>query len=630
MTPKPGDFIRAAAVLQHQAGLLRQRMPISPDQLDEDARSNARFKSDPDLAISDLLNSCPQVEAPVHYRPLETDDDWTTFDQGMCFSFDSAGPWHRIVTILREHGVKSAVVEERYVCLDYRSEQAAFYSQLNAPVQHNSPRLHFFTKALAADGTLVFDEDLLASYRGYVVCRPGHLPLVGRAVIQTPDYVDECSDIEEIVHLLGSTLKVRGVPFMQQDERFVVCAQVAAWMTHYSYFRRGLGERRLIADFAVNGDASPMRPQSTSALLPSHIAERLSRFGLRTVSYLTPLSDVYDYPIVPGVLIRDSAARVERIVELITGQSEGRADGQDEVPEDTELLARASTALDDISNFADYVYPIAYDLQLDGEDEVMREVERLQTEIFDLITRPFLRSRWPIYCQTRDHAIVLCGRSDSDTGVIHFYHDDQYGPYLASRDGIAVSKDSFAHQSYVTRDPHPHAPKEDGARGVIAGSEVPFTDRGREIHQILVPQPARSLLDPSAALNYTLWLVEEALDGSPIRWTYSTVVVMGLDYKNDRLRQVGARDSRAADFFASCSLAEWVVLVEAKDASGAVVWECVYDGTSGSNYPEIQLLRFGRDLLQFEYGERGLVLRERFRNANFESIRVPARVGKAD
>ncbi|MBK6886690.1 MAG: hypothetical protein IPH03_09735 [Tetrasphaera sp.] len=535
---------------------------------------------------------------------------------------------------MREHGVKSAVVEERYVCLDYRSEQAAFYSKLNAPVQHSSPRLHFFTKALASDGTLIFDDELAASYRGYVVCRPGHLPLVGRSVIQTPEYVHECSDIEEVVHLLGSTLTVRGVPFMQQDERFVVCAQVAAWITHYSYFRRGLGERRLIADFAVEGDTSPMRPQSTSALLPSHISDRLSRFGLRTVSYMTPLSETYDYPVVPVALITDCASRVERIVAQIRAlwgeRDEGQADeGQGDHPAFVELLARASSAQDDISNFADYVYPIAYELQSKGEEEVMGEVEKLQTEIFDLVTRPFIRSRWPIYCQTRDHAMVLCGRSETDTDVIHFYHDDQYGPYLASSDGIAVSKDAFAHQSYVTRDPHPQAPKEDLARAVVDGSGESFTDRGREIYQILVPQPARSLLDPSAALNSTLWLVEDALEGSPTRWTYNSVAVMGLDYKNDRLRQVGARDGRAAEFFASCSLAEWVVVVEAKDALGHVVWECVYDGTSGSNYPELQLLRFGRDLLQFEYGHSGLVRRQRFRIAKFVGITVPPKVGKA-
>ena len=97
MTPRPGDVIRAAAVLQHRAALLRQRLPITPAQLDENERANSRLASDSDAAIRELLDSCPVVEAPVHYRPLETDEDWTTFDQGMCFAFDSAGPWHRIV-----------------------------------------------------------------------------------------------------------------------------------------------------------------------------------------------------------------------------------------------------------------------------------------------------------------------------------------------------------------------------------------------------------------------------------------------------------------------------------------------------------------------------------------------------
>lgn len=625
------EVARLAAVVQHGAAKLRERLPITPKQLDEEAARCSRLEEEP--AVQELLAGLPSIEPQIYYRSLATDEEWDLFDQGMGYASDSTAPWHRILTVLRSHGVKSAVVEQNYICLDYRSEQAAFYSQLNSPSSPWSPRIHFFSRELE-DEILVFSDEVLESYRGYVVCRTGHLPLIGRALIQTPKYVDECADVEEIVHLLGHTLKVRGVPFMQQDERFAVCAQVAAWTTHYAAFRRGLVERRLIADFVVqDGDARPMRPQLTTGQFPNQVAERLNKFGLRAMHYITPLSEAYDYPRVPSHSLPEAEIIVARIEAALKKMLGSASDGQLDLEEHAAILEyfEGKGWRDDLSSSIKDLYSYAYECEtgdVPGSGELMDSVEDLHTAIFDLLTHPFIRSRWPIYCDTRDHAMVLCGRSVRDERVVHFYHDDQFGPYLSSTQGIAVSQDSFLYQSYVLEPPETGAPKIDRAQEQTAESSIQYPDRGREIHQLLIAQPPRCLLDPIAARNHMGLINEDLRELVRTKWIFTTSVVMGLDYKQDRLSQICIDDAEGSLFFASTALAEWVVVVEAVGESGEVEWECVYDGTSGSNYPRLQMIRFGCDALAFDACPEQPISKATIASDHFAPLRAHPRIGK--
>lgn len=189
--------------------------------------------------------------------PLRTQEQWDVFHLS-----NTAGrkgnlkPWFRCISLLRSSGARTAISESYYVCLDYRSEFAAFYAHIDAPRRSVTTRLHFFGEDIPPAKVIDLSKRQQESYLGYIVCREGDLPLVGRTVLRTPRYIEESTAIAEQVNFFGQKLLVRGVPFMQQDQRFAVCSHVAAWVLHYSAFRRGVQERRHIADLV--GLAGPM------------------------------------------------------------------------------------------------------------------------------------------------------------------------------------------------------------------------------------------------------------------------------------------------------------------------------------------------------------------------------------
>src|SRR5436189_6378258 len=77
-------------------------------------------------------------------------------------------PLERVVAIAREHGVRSVVVEQRYLDADWRSEHGAFHGRLFRRHPSVAHRWHLFTTDVAPD----IAEIDPASYRGYVVLRP--------------------------------------------------------------------------------------------------------------------------------------------------------------------------------------------------------------------------------------------------------------------------------------------------------------------------------------------------------------------------------------------------------------------------------------------------------------------------
>jgi hypothetical protein len=74
---------------------------------------------------------------------------------------------------------------------------------------------------------------------------------VGRAVLAPPpDLVSRgavLALIDETISLFGTSLTFQGIPFSQQDGEFIRCAHAAAWICHYSAYRRGLAARHLTA-----------------------------------------------------------------------------------------------------------------------------------------------------------------------------------------------------------------------------------------------------------------------------------------------------------------------------------------------------------------------------------------------
>jgi hypothetical protein len=563
------------------------------------------------------------------------------------------GPWKRILGLLRGMEATTCVIESNYVCLDYRSEVATFYSQLNEPAGYHSPRLHFFANdTIDVESLFGLDKTQRDAYLGYVVCRQGDLPLVGRTVLRVPNYVDTAAAILETVYLCGQRLKVFGVPFMQQDERFAVCAQVAAWTAHYSAYRRGLVERRLIADFVGNsGSIEPMRPTATKGLVTKEVSDLFRKAGLRTELWTTPHRHfVDDYPHLSLIQL-DSFAK-ERIKhcravfgepvleasisEILERVGEAFANGsEDSASELLKALIQAARPIpagealpirspdESVTEFgADYHQFVQ------GSPDGVQSSSSLQDSLLEHLVRPYIESKWPIYCETEDHALLLCGLSREKDQIVFFFHDDQYGPYLASRYAFMASRGDFQYQAQIIDKDgvllkESAVPERDLAPDIIGGS-VERPDNMRGLHALLVPTPTRLLLAPSAAEEQALRL---ALKSNLPNVDHRRVVtMMGTDYKDGRLQSCGVGVSPGRVFFASLQLSEWVVVVEGLQAK-EVVWEFVFDGSSGSEFPVLQLARCGK---YFAYTPAGNALAQtgEIDRDRFDRIPVPSRIGK--
>lgn len=648
-----GRRLQAEAIRWHADARARAHLPLE-ENFWEDLTGTGAHPS-----VDQLLAQAEDFQPPVRVIELLTQHQWDNFDGRMRYAHrGQMGPWNRIVSILRGHDAKCCIVEENYVCLDYRSELASFYAQLDAPLSRASIRLHFFEKNIPKSSFLSLSADECASYLGYVVCRGGTLPLVGRTVLKAPKYVIEPASIEETIYFFGQRLTVWGVPFMQQDERFANCAQVSAWTTNYSAYRRGLVERRLIADFvALSRSYRPMRPYPSIGLMAPQVAELIKETGMRAEVWWTPTGNVESYyphttvDQVPGAALLVNLASnilegiVERVMEEIASEP-GQDEPQDSCPSPASTSIRTATDLGLVPRAAASSLPdFASDLLNIGlrhsHDDLIEIASELQDLLIDYLTAPFIRSRWPIYCDTKDHALVLSGRANSADGrPIFFFHDDQFGPYLASRHAFAASKGDFQYQAFILEsdgsrhDRTEGAPSKDRAHSVISG-EVAQDDDQRGVQSLVIPCPTRLLLDPIGAEDSAHRLMSRALEDSvgDVRVT----LLMGTDFKDLRLeearRGLVARGFKkeataAVSLYSAMHLAEWVVLVEGVRDDGSIPWEVAFDGSSGSSNPLIQYARCDDSVVVYPPGSTAKPQILTIEDLRFTGVKVPSRLGK--
>lgn len=157
-----------------------------------------------------------------------------------------SAPLDRVIGLAREHGVRSVVVEQRYLDRDWRSEHGAFHGQLFRRHPSVCHRWHLFTDEVPDDLSRL-DTD---AYRGYVVLRPLPSTPVGRAMIAPPPRLDGAIRCEatERVSLFGHALSVTAMPFLSQDGEYLRCAHATLWMVlRHAHLAHGL-PRRLTAE----------------------------------------------------------------------------------------------------------------------------------------------------------------------------------------------------------------------------------------------------------------------------------------------------------------------------------------------------------------------------------------------
>ncbi len=195
----------------------------------------------------------------------------------------------------------TVIVEHGYFDLDSRSEQAiniVRQYRFTAPV---NDRLHFFSVAVALEDFAASLNEiprlihLRHAYLGYIVLRPDNpLHAVGRSVLVPPMRSADLmrpeefrfrvrTKVQEEVTLAGLSLKVVGVPFIQQEGAVTACAHAAAWMAHYTAVLRGLTPRVSMADLAgtpSEWDRTHGRQYPTPGLSAEQLCQALWRAGL--------------------------------------------------------------------------------------------------------------------------------------------------------------------------------------------------------------------------------------------------------------------------------------------------------------------------------------------------------------
>lgn len=600
-----------------------------------------------------------QVDQPatrhIDLVPLGDDDEaWDKFHARVRRGVKhNMGPWNRCLSLLRHHGAAICVIERHYVCLDLRSEVAAFNSQLDMTIDRAATRFHFFADEVRKNDLYQLTEHQKDSYLGYIILREPGAPIVGRSVLKAPDYIKVCATIDEPVHFLGQDLTVVGVPFMQQDERYAVCAHVAVWILLYVAYRRGLIERHLIADVvAASTTHRTMHPSAPTGLTLGEVREVIQTLGLHLQMY--DLSDNASFPLGDLVLgdidySAEQVTAVEQVYErLVACLDLVPSASQVTLHEDPNVFmahlwnlvnfARGQTAIRD-----------------DDAEEHKRQIEQSLTDyeiarrllddaLRHLIT-PYLRSGFPIYCHTADHAMVLCGYSEDARGHVYYFHDDNYGPYVATRSIMGASRQAFVSQAYSQPD---DSSIRVGKGGGISAAPTPKVDLAQPIHvshdwadsdraviAVGAPAPERLLLFPVAAKDALgefvdqVWGAWKEIEPDAVRpkMKLRSSIMMGIDYKSQRRAQCLA-DKNALKLFSCAHLAEWVILVESIDADGGVEWEFVYDGTSSNRHPILQLARVGDRVVYRNPIIAPIIESFAIDTVKFPRIVVPRRIGK--
>lgn len=345
-----------------------------------------------------------ELPDPGAVRVLSSQADWDALidDYGRLLADGGPEPYldpfRRCLEVARAGGALSVVTETRYLDADYRSEYSAFYSRGFQSRPDSAHRLHFFKAPLRPEQLWRLPED--RGYLGYVIVRPAPLGPVGRTMLAPPPGLEYAvrTAVPETVTLFGQALDITAVPFIQQDAQLGRCAHAAAWVCHYSAYRRSAVSRRPTASFSLMSDPSLGwgRPVPSEGLTVLQLLELMRVFDLPCQFY-----DTERLPSVPA----------------------GPGTPPDPVPVDDSITG----------------------LRLPGG--------LWDTRIVSICCR-YLNSGFPVIVGTTDHAFVLCGYErqarPGDADWIRFVrHDDQRGPYLSVDDVFAdVAPDGYSYSPW--------------------------------------------------------------------------------------------------------------------------------------------------------------------------------------
>lgn len=143
-------------------------------------------------------------------------------------------PLKDVLDLAQHLGVKTVVLESRYVDTDFLDEFRTCYSHSFRCYPSLCKRIHFFKGSFTKE-KLPSLNLVEQGYLGLSLVRPISSFCTGRTILVSPKHNGDtmftlCRAMFE-ANLAGNKLTIYGMPFIQQDTNVGVCAQAAMWMT---------------------------------------------------------------------------------------------------------------------------------------------------------------------------------------------------------------------------------------------------------------------------------------------------------------------------------------------------------------------------------------------------------------
>jgi hypothetical protein len=198
---------------------------------------------------------------------------------------------------------QTIVFEDEYFDKQYAEDFVQYGVRSSGGYSNLCSRIHFFSSAfdkyefaeLLNRRNSQLTEIIQTSYLGFLVVRPIPTTFVARLVINS----DFCKGAHLVstsneVSLFGIALKIKGVPFTEQDKVVAACASAAIWS--YLFVVQEIGPMLApslsnITSTAIGYSKKPFRAFPAEGLTTEHIISALQRFNLEPVWLETNIAD---------------------------------------------------------------------------------------------------------------------------------------------------------------------------------------------------------------------------------------------------------------------------------------------------------------------------------------------------
>ena len=195
-----------------------------------------------------------------------------------------------------EINCKTILVEEKYVSKDFLHDCNSYYSLCHEDYSRTCKRLHFFSNTFSDEEfenllSLERQSPLLQeNYLGCIVVKPIPFTVIGFTLLKT--YAETAETGRNFwgtktytVHLFGQVLKIKSLPFQEQDTILSACATTSIWSVLHKAADLHIGQLKTPSEItldagSLSNDGSRMFPNK--GLDVFQICQAMLKSGLVT------------------------------------------------------------------------------------------------------------------------------------------------------------------------------------------------------------------------------------------------------------------------------------------------------------------------------------------------------------